>query len=421
MTPQSQERMENLEREMEALRCELAQARRRATGRRVGWLGAPLLMAAWFAVSGHTGPIQGPAQQQAELLKRLTDLEGRYGVTDRDVDELRTRLPIVRRKIADLEGQVQGLADLESRVRKGPDGATQITAPFEVLDKARKTILLVTEGGARAPGRVARAVIGRGSGDNLMLHFFRASGEPVGWLGEGISGVGNLSLFGPTEASLVQIAGGTGSAGGVNITSDGKKVVTLAPGATGGNGTLELSSASGQKLFEAGAAEAGGGRLRLSSAAGKPIAELGPGARGNPALRILSPSGAPVAAIGVDPEGGGGAMKVTNAAGAVVAAVLGGQRGTVLVGNQAGQTIAEMSGSDEGRGMFQIFHGAISVAVLTKGAAGAGLLQLSNNGGSPTVEAGTLPSGLGIVRAGPQYKCTGSGGLAAPDCIKGRP
>jgi hypothetical protein len=88
-----------------------------------------------------------------------------------------------------------------------------------------------------------------------------------------------------------------------------------------------------------------------------------------------------------------------------------------------------MSVSEDGRGLLQVFGpGNRPIAVLTQATdhpggllqisgddgpvanvmAGAhgGFFQLSNASGVPTVEAGTLTNGRGMVRVGPEYKCS---------------
>lgn len=50
-----------------------------------------------------------------------------------------------------------------------------------------------------------------------------------------------------------------------------------------------------------------------------------------------------------------------------------------------------------------------------------GLMQIFDAGGRTTVEAGTQEDGVGVVRVGPNFVCSGYGGVRAPDCIKGRP
>jgi hypothetical protein len=74
-------------------------------------------------------------------------------------------------------------------------------------------------------------------------------------------------------------------------------------------------------------------------------------------------------------------------------------------------------------GLLQIFNSGYPIANLTVGSAGAGYLQLADPSGNPMVEAGTLPEGVGTVRAGPTYQClkaTPSGPISlVPNCIMG--
>jgi hypothetical protein len=62
-----------------------------------------------------------------------------------------------------------------------------------------------------------------------------------------------------------------------------------------------------------------------------------------------------------------------------------------------------------------------ATVALSQGARGDGILQLMTAAGVVMVEAGTLPEGIGVVRAGPKFKCTGNAGLIASDCIQGHP
>jgi hypothetical protein len=300
MTPQSQERIEKLEREVKAIRLELAGARKRAAGgpgasemvTRAGWIGAPLILAAWALLSGSSSSIARPGGYPgAEVLKRLADLELRVGSTS--------------------------------------GSPTKILAPFEVLDHTGKTILRVSDD--PAGDQEGRIVIAPSTHENYGLVFRTASGETAAILSETEDGDGRLQLLGTDRNSEVRIGGGsTETGGGMTIVNKGQRVVML-------------------------------GRNHVS---------------------------------------GGGILRLTNAGGKVLAGI---------------------SGSPGGDGLVEVFHGGTQVAVLTVGAAGAGMLQLSSPSGTPTVEAGTIASGLGVVRTGPRFKCTGDAGLRAPDCIMGRP
>jgi hypothetical protein len=61
-----------------------------------------------------------------------------------------------------------------------------------------------------------------------------------------------------------------------------------------------------------------------------------------------------------------------------------------------------------------------NVVNLFVGPQSAGQLLLRDANGAPTVEAGTLPTGDGVVRAGPAFGCTPMPALRVPICIRGR-
>ena len=65
--------------------------------------------------------------------------------------------------------------------------------------------------------------------------------------------------------------------------------------------------------------------------------------------------------------------------------------------------------------------GGLGIVAFAQAAGGGGMFQLSDLGGRPTVEGGTLENGHGIVRVGPLFQCAGTfAGLIAPDCIMGK-
>jgi hypothetical protein len=79
----------------------------------------------------------------------------------------------------------------------------------------------------------------------------------------------------------------------------------------------------------------------------------------------------------------------------------------------------------------QISNGNTPVSSLFADQNGAGQIQLNAASGVTIVEAGLLPSGKGVVRVGPKYRCGSATGLAVgalgaaasnmlpPDCIVG--
>jgi hypothetical protein len=48
------------------------------------------------------------------------------------------------------------------------------------------------------------------------------------------------------------------------------------------------------------------------------------------------------------------------------------------------------------------------------------LFQIADDDGVAMVEAGTSPTGVGVVRVGPMTKCVPLANLRVPDCIMGR-
>ena len=109
---------------------------------------------------------------------------------------------------------------------------------------------------------------------------------------------------------------------------------------------------------------------------------IGRRAKGNYAVSMLNGSGKPVAGL-AETDYGAGLALVTDASG--------------------NTRIALHTETPDGPGLVQIYDAAIRpVATLSgNGAAGSGVLQLTNNAGDPMVNAEVLPSGVGAVRAGP--------------------
>lgn len=311
------------------------------------------------------------------------------------------------------------LSELEARVRRGAGNATQISAPFDVVDAGGKVILRVSD---RPATTGAVAIYARSFGGVVVVH--SSSGKSVMGMGADDGGAGTLWATDVQGTPRAEIHG---------------------------SGGIVLRDRSGIQI--AGMTDHDGrGRLGIWST-DKTVAELTSAADGGAGeLRIMDGSGATTLAELTAGSGGDiGELRVMNG-GKPTAAVLGGVRGSgaVLVGNAAGKTYAEMSVSDDQRGLFQVFGEAgtpvavmtqrqrgaggllqisspkgTPVTALTTGSSGAGYLQLTDPAGTPTIELGTLPSGAGMVRAGPLYKCapihaaTPGMGFGLPDCIVG--
>ena len=346
--------LEELRRELSRVRSELAAVTPAASGRRAAprrglrrsWVGGPLLGAAVLVLSAQAA--------SPDIEKRLSALE---------------RL-----------------------VRKTGDGATQVSAPFDVVGPGGDLIMRVSSG---APSRAPVAI----------------------WYEDGRPG-GNVTINSPGGAPL----------GAMGTSREGHGVVYVGDG--GGRPRVQVHGKGGVIVWDESDEQV--------------AALLGNDGRGRV---VLWNGGKRMAALEVDEGGSSAAVRVMSPSGKVVAGMLSrGEVGTVAVANENGQTVAEMTGS--GRGAFQIFNGGPARAVLTLADNGGGLLQIKNNAGmgvasftsapggggylqllsasgTPTVEAGTLPNGNGTVRVGPQYKCfpvqaaTPVMAVGLPDCIVG--
>jgi hypothetical protein len=380
MDETSQATTTDLQHRSAKLETQLAEARRMRIPRghyRTALFVAPLVLAASWAF-----PDQNPAS--VDVAQRLADAERR-------------------------------LSQLESRLLGGPGNTTQIRSPFEVIGDGGSVILQVTDGPA-VRGAVGISRQAERGGTIGVFH----NGTEVAGMGPSLAGHGAVFASDKEGNPRVLVQG----AGGVAVLDASRKELASLVATDEGTGRVTIwhGETKVASLGEVG----GAGILRLAEASGAATAELGPGQNRNTALRVFGPTGVAVAALGADPaRGHTGSLLVTNAVGGVSAAVMGGERGAVIVADPAGQTVAELGVTADARGMLQIVHAGSTVAVLSRGENG-GMLQLASNGGTPTVEAGTTASGVGTVRAGPMYKCfpaqpaTPVMSFGLPDCLVGK-
>jgi hypothetical protein len=377
-------------------------------------------------------------------MRRVLPATGATSTTGASLAELTARLSALERRNAVLERELATLV----QSTPSPD-LSRVKAPFEVVDRAGRPILRVMEGEPTGAGVVITSGVGGARHGVYILH---PNGTRVAGIGQAPAGHGALTVRAPdgrtifavtegepTGTGIVVTGGEAGTRGGLYVL-DGSGHRLAALGQSGlGVGTLQLRDERGTTRVHAD----GSGTLVLSDANGKGVLRVAE----NPAPSDARGSAQVVISGGAD----GGAVRVANKTGKVVVGMLGGVRGAgaVVVANPAGQGVAEMSVSDDGRGLLQIFGRAgRPVAVLTQavetpggllqisnqngpvtsitvGANGGGYWQLNDAAGTPTVEAGTLPSGVGAVRTGPRYKCfpaqaaTPVIALGLPDCIMG--
>jgi hypothetical protein len=383
-------------------------------------------------------------------------------------------------------------------------GTPPVTAPFTVIGKDGKPLLQVVEDVAQAPW--ARVTIGGSAmGHSLVavssdgkpggagavltaeptgrgaLTIRNAKGDPIVRAAESGTGDGQFVVhdrgnrglflvtpsFAAAQWARVTVGAGVGGMSAIMVSQDGKlggAGVAIQADAGTNPGSVNIRGSAGKSLAVMSATDGGmfvvrdqaeKTRIRLDqngvSIMGSEtvLARLGldPQGRKDASLAIMNPAGTPVAVMKASGETG--ALSVMNSSGKPVAGLLGSGAagGTVAVATSTGATMAQMSVSDDGRGLLQvnartggplavmtqkpeavgglvqIYNSGTSVANLTVGGQGAGFLQLADPSGNPTVEAGTLADGNGTVRAGPTYQClpvTLSGPISfVPDCIMG--
>lgn len=356
------------------------------------------------------------------------------------IAELTARVSALEQRNAVLERELAALVRSTARL-----DASRVKAPFEVVDRAGRPILRVVEGEPTGAGVVITSGAG---GARHGVYVLNAKGARVAALGQAPAGRGALAIRepdgkvifavtdgAPTGTGVVVTGGDHGARRGLYVLSDGGTRVAGIAQAPDGYGVLALRDAKGITRARAD----GTGTLRISNAKGSDV------------LRVAEEPGSDPAQVIIAGGADGGSVRVANGRGKAVAGLLGGVRGAgaVAVGNGEGQTLAEMSVSPDGRGLFQVLgQGGQPIAVLTQaiethggllqisnktgpvmsltvGSGGGGYWQLNDASGRPTVEAGTLPSGAGVVRAGPTYKCspvqaaTPVLAVGLPDCIVG--
>ncbi len=313
----------------------------------------------------------------------------------------------------------QRLRALESLVRRGAGNTTQITAPFDVIGPDGKPMLRVSVQHDRSvPVSIARIAENNGgsvwlSGGGALEVAVAALpvagqvtvSDPQGALRAGMS-IGKVVVTDSKGKDLVGFTRGDDDGGRFTIWRGGSRVIDIKPDSANFAGEVVVSNSAGQPLVKLGAdAQNGGaGGVAVMSAAGKPTAALLGGVRGAGAVMVANSASQPLAEMSVSGDG----------------------RGLVQVFGRGSRPVAVLTQATETPGgLLQISNTAGPVANLTVGSSGGGFLQLSNPSGVPNVEAGSLPSGKGTVRAGPNYKCspvqaaTPIIAYGIPDCLVG--
>ena len=168
---------------------------------------------------------------------------------------------------------------------------------------------------------------------------------------------------------------GDGTVSGMGVYSPDGRLVALVV-ADHGHGVVRAQSSDGKMSTSFGASTGFAG-LRVREGE-KVRAELGRGEAGGYGTRIYGSGQTPMAFLGLTASG----------------------IPTVLVGNGT-NSLAYLGVTNQNRGIVGVTNSSGSeVASLSEGGDG-GKLQLLDQGGTTVVEAGVLPGGAGVVRAGP--------------------
>ena len=344
------------------------------------------------------------------------------------------RLVQLTQRIAALEGELAALQSAPSRVH----------APFHVVDSAGRTIIAiesVADGGAavtigsmsggglrlgvgssgagflnlrRADGVIA-ASIGQYKGGPMGVQVFDADGagaEPVAQLTAGANDKGEL-IVGRSDSGGVTLGSGASQAGLLKVRRSDATVGTSIgqyKGTAMGVQVFNDTGAGTDPIVELTGDASGGGRLTVTDAAAKPILrvaeQVSTSAFVNIAkqdnryhVSVANAAGTRLASLGEANNGGGGLWAFGTDG--KMRAVLNGLTGEIHVLDGSGITRATMAVGSNGAAAFSIRAASTTtIARLGEGQLG-GWIQLANTSGYATVEAGTHPKGVGLIRAFP--------------------
>jgi hypothetical protein len=325
-----------------------------------------------FAAPGQNCP-RGDSDFQlllnaAELIDHLANVQR----------ELTQKLRESDQTIGQLRGQIETLSGrlsvLESDAREDPadsaEPATTVKAPFEVLDRDGRTLFRVTESEAPQVGET-------GAGVPTTVEV----------------GNGHLSIMSAGQA-LVQrraVPQNTAEKAWIRLDKNGIKVY-------GPSDTAVVT-------LEADAKQGNAGSLKLMSTSGNLIATMGthPTYRDAGTVSIMNAQGKPVAGLTIGGRSGGAVLVADNAgAGLAQMTATNDGRGMFQVFAKTGQTLAVMTQAPGGAGgLLQISSATSPVVSLSAGQAGTGLLQLTDQNGNSMVQAGFTSGGCGKVETYP--------------------
>jgi hypothetical protein len=271
------------------------------------------------------------------------------------------------------------------------------------------TLLLKDRGGNTA--------VDASADDGGAVLISNAAGDLVAAVQSTSAGKGAFTVLekGVTAAELTATASGTG----YMYVADAEGSITLdVDGAAG-----EVTALQKDQVVATFGSNEGRGRIAAYGKSGV-VAELAETSAGAAQVSVRNSQKSAVAGLATT-AGGAGVVIVANGGGATLAhmGATADGRGEIKVLDAGGAVVVAMAKApDSNGGAIDVYNGNIAVAHIRSGGAGGGYIQLTDGGGQPAVEAGVSPAGVGVVRAGPNYKC-GSNymGLKIPDCIVGVP
>ena len=194
-----------------------------------------------------------PAQRGhrlAEVKDEIATPEEEKG-TEKEITGLKKTVETMSSRIKGLEKELSNRGEQT----ESPGVAGRVVAPFQVVDKAGKPILIVNDQ-RLDESTSGRVTIAPGSSGGYVVYMRTAAGQMISILGEGPDGSGVLRLIG--EKGQLVAHGGDGF---LLMTPSGTEAGALA--FSGGAGALQLSNAKGQMMVEAGTVPAGIGVVRV--------------------------------------------------------------------------------------------------------------------------------------------------------------
>lgn len=283
-------------------------------------------------------------RQLATLESRIVELEKEKVELSEDPDEAareEARSKALERRLATLEKSAADRgARADSRSVDDGDGEESISvrAPFVVHDRTGRTIFRVDTVDDDRP----ITVIGNPLGTSAVI---------------GIDPAGNSSirLFNAQRYASAKLS------------------------SNDGGGYLTLANKNKKEALTLSVDQSGAGRVKVFSAAGRAVTGLSSDASGGRVLVVDGKSGLNAVTLSTSADGGMVNVYAPEGGSPRASLIADGNSGSVNVYNSTG----------------------VAAAAMETGVGGSGRLVITDAAGDITVEAGTLPKGIGIVRTGP--------------------